>query len=189
MTLEAPATVYVIDDDQAVCRSLERLLRAAGFTVQAFRSAPDFLAAPRDQAPGCIILDIQLPGMDGPTLQESLQPDPLAMPVIFLSGHADVTTTVRVMKRGAADVLQKPVEAGTLLAAVAASRQAWAQQEEEARLQERMVALTPREREVMAKVMTGSLNKQIAYDLGIAEKTVKIHRGQVMHKLGVDSVA
>jgi FixJ family two-component response regulator len=161
--------------------------------VRVFHSAPEFLADPRDQAPGCVILDILMPGMDGPTLQESLQPEHRPLPVIFLSGYADVTTTVRVMKHGATDLLQKPVEDATLLAAVeaavAASRQAWGEQKADARLQERLAVLTRREREVMEKVMTGALNKQIAYDLGIAEKTVKIHRGQVMHKLRVESVA
>jgi FixJ family two-component response regulator len=193
MTADPPATVYVVDDDPPVCRSLERLLRSAGYSVRVFHSAPEFLADPRDQAPGCVILDILMPGMDGPTLQESLQPEHRPLPVIFLSGYADVTTTVRVMKHGATDLLQKPVEDATLLAAVeaavAASRQAWGEQKADARLQERLAVLTRREREVMEKVMTGALNKQIAYDLGIAEKTVKIHRGQVMHKLRVESVA
>jgi FixJ family two-component response regulator len=193
MTPDPAATVYVVDDDPAVCRGLDRLLRSAGYSVRVFQSAPEFLADPRDQAPSCAILDILMPGMDGPTLQESLLPEHRLMPVIFLSGHADVTTSVRVMKRGATDLLLKPVEDRTLLAAVeaalAASREAWAEQRADARLQERLAILTPREREVMAKVMTGALNKQIAGDLGIAEKTVKIHRGQVMHKLRVDSVA
>jgi len=193
MTPDPPATVYVVDDDQGVCRGLERLLRSAGYSVRIFLSAEAFLADPRDQFPSCLILDIQMPGMDGPALQESLQPEHSPMPVVFLSGHADVATTVRVMKCGAADLLTKPAEADILLAAVetavTASRKAWAVKGEEARLQERLSALTPREREVMAKVMTGALNKQIAYDLGIAEKTVKIHRGQVMHKLRVNSVA
>lgn len=188
-----PAILYVIDDDPAVCSALARLLGAEGYRVAAFQSAETFLAQHDAHAHGCIVLDVAMPGLDGLALQQLLAERGSHMPVIFLTGRADVPTSVRAMKRGAFDFLTKPVDAVELFAAVGralerdlALRRVYAAR---AVTESRLSTLTAREREVLTHVMAGRLNKQIAADLGTAEKTVKVHRARGLEKMHVRSVA
>ena len=188
-----PAILYVIDDDAAVCAALGRLLDAEGYRVAAFQSAETFLAQHDAHAHGCIVLDVAMPGLDGLALQQLLAESGSHMPVIFLTGRADVPITVRAMKCGAFDFLTKPVDDSELFPAVAralerdlALRRADAAR---AATESRLSTLTAREREVLTHVMAGRLNKQIAADLGTAEKTVKVHRARGMEKMHVRSVA
>jgi FixJ family two-component response regulator len=185
--------VYVIDDDESVRRALARLIRALGLDVETFASAPAFLAYRPPDRPSCLVLDVRLPGTGGLELQASLGRAQREMPIIFITGHASVPTSVRAMKEGALDFLQKPFEDQALLAAIqralARSRQARAERTARARVQRRIDTLTPREREVLARVVSGKLNKQIAAELGAAEKTIKVHRGRVMKKMQAESVA
>jgi FixJ family two-component response regulator len=189
---EAPC-VRVVDDDAAVLRSLDRLLRSAGFAVRTFTSPREFLQQDDGGAPGCVVLDVSMPAMDGLQLQQALARSGKSCPVIFITGHGDVPTSVSAMKGGAIDFLLKPFDPQQLLAAVRAAiekdRSARAALAERSSLGARMTALTPRERQVMALVVAGQLNKQIAAALGIAEKTVKVHRAQVMIKMDAASVA
>jgi FixJ family two-component response regulator len=186
-------TIFVVDDDPSVLRSLERLLRSAGYTVEAHASPRTFLErAPVDRA-GCVVVDLRMPEIGGLDLQEELARRGFALPLIFLTGHGDVPSSVRAMKGGAIDFLSKPCDDTDLLAAVeralqrdAALRAARAEKEA---IHARFKALTPREREVCLLVARGLLNKQIAAELGAAEKTIKVHRGRVMEKLGAESVA
>ncbi len=186
-------TVFIVDDDPSVRRGLTRLIRAAEWQAEAFCSATEFLASEHRRGPGCIVLDIKMPGMTGPELQEALSNAEYCLPIIFLSGHGDVPTTAEAMKRGAVDFLTKPVDREDLLAAIRVSlakdaecREARA---EVVSIRERIATLTPREHEIMTYVITGMLNKQIATELGIAVETVKIHRGRVTEKLETESVA
>jgi FixJ family two-component response regulator len=192
-TLVEPAILYVVDDDDAVRAALGRLLRAGGYRVAAFQSAETFLVQHDPHAHGCIVLDVAMPGLDGLALQQLLAERGSHMPVIFLTGRADVPTSVRAMKRGAFDFLTKPVDGDELFPAVAralerdlALRRADAAR---AATESRLSTLTAREREVLTHVMAGRLNKQIAADLGTAEKTVKVHRARGMEKMHVRSVA
>jgi FixJ family two-component response regulator len=184
-------TVFIVDDDPSARRGLTRLIRVAGWQAEAFGSAKEFLASER-RGPGCIVLDVQMPGMTGPELQETLCKAEYGLPIIFLSAHGDVPTTAKAMKKGAIDFLTKPVDREDLLAAIraslaqdAGSRETWA---EVASIQERIGTLTPREHEIMTYVITGMLNKQIAAELDISVETVKIHRGRMTAKLGTNSV-
>jgi len=186
-------TVYIIDDDPSARRGLTRLVRAAGMKVESYASAVDFLASEQCDEPGCIVLDVQMPDMTGPELQQELARAECCMPIIFLSAHGDVPMTAQAMKKGAIDFLTKPVQRDDLLAAIdmslvrdAESRARWA---ESGAINEHMKMLTPREYEVMTYVISGMPNKHIALELGISEDTVKIHRGRVMHKLDIASVA
>lgn len=192
MTDQAP-TIFIIDDDLSARRGLKRLIRAAGFNVQAFASAQDFLEIQHYNGPGCILLDVQMPGLSGLDLQAELNKAEYNMPIIFISAHGNVPTTVQAMKDGALDFLAKPVDRDQLLKAIRGAlekdktgRQEYAELEE---IRARLDRLTPREFEVMTFVLAGLLNKQIAGRLGITEDTVKIHRGRVMSKMGVISVA
>jgi len=186
-------TIFLIDDDPSARRGLSRLIRVAGFNIQTFASAEEFLASPRYDGPGCIILDVKMPGLSGPDLQAEINKAEYRIPIIFISGHGDVPTTAQAMKEGALDFLTKPIDRDHLLKAIRtaldkdlASREAHAEfQQIHAKLDE----LTPREFEVMRFVVAGLLNKQIAYELGITEDTVKIHRGRMMSKMDVVSVA
>jgi len=185
--------VFVVDDEAGVRKSLIRLFESAGLTTEGFASPAEFLSAYDPAATGCIVLDFAMPGMDGVELQGLLRERGSQLPIVFLTGQAEVPDSVTALKRGALDFLTKPVEPDELLAAVRAAlaRDSEARQErgELEELHRRLDTLTPREREVFAHVVTGQLNKQIARDLGTAEKTVRIHRGRVMKKMQADSVA
>ena len=186
-------TVFIIDDDPSARRGLSRLVRAAGMRVEAYDSAQEFLERKHYDGYGCILLDIKMPGMNGLELQEELVKADYSMPIIFVSGHADVPMTARAMKKGAVDFLTKPVNGDQLLKVINVSlardrenRKAFL---DKAKICKRLATLTPREYEVMKFVIAGMLNKQIAYELEIAEDTVKIHRGRMMRKMKVESVA
>jgi FixJ family two-component response regulator len=185
--------VFVIDDDDSVRRSLERLLRSVDLEVETFASAQDFLRKPLPERPSCVVLDLRLPGPSGLELQESLLRAGHDLPIIFISGHADVPSSVRAIKAGAVDFLQKPFSDQALLdiihGALRRDREARRDRAEVAGIRVRFDMLTPRERDVLRLVIQGRLNKQIAGDLGISEKTVKFHRGRVMEKTQAGSVA
>ena len=189
---EAPL-IHVVDDDASLRTALLRLLGAAGFEARGYASTGDFLLRPSPDGPGCLLLDIRLPGPSGLDLQAALKEKGVALPVVFMTGHADVASSVRAMKAGAVDFLTKPVEPATLLEALrrALARDAAqrAARDEAVTLRARFASLTPREREVFERIVAGRLNKQIAGDLGIAERTVKAERAQVMAKLGAGSAA
>ena len=186
-------TVYLVDDDTSVLRGLSRLLTAAGIKVAAFDSPGEFLRGFDPAAPGCLVLDIAMPELSGPDLQQALAARRSELPIVFLTGHGDIPTSVQAMKRGAADFLTKPVDGETLLAAI---RNALEQgrvlreaRQELAGIERRLQALTPREREVLERVVDGRLNKQIAAELGTVEKTIKVHRASVMQTMGVRTLA
>jgi FixJ family two-component response regulator len=187
------ATVFVVDDDPEVRAALQRLLRSAGWKTEAFGDPGDFLATALDKVVGCILLDVNMPGMTGPELHDCLRERGIDLPVIYLTGNCTVSISVRAMKNGAIDFLEKPIDADTLLPAidlaVSRHRQAFEKRGRIEDLSQRLVKLSVREREVFDHVILGRLNKQIAADLGIAEKTVKVHRGRVMAKMQVRSVA
>jgi FixJ family two-component response regulator len=187
---QAAARVFIVDDDERVRCALTRLLRAWGYNVESFESPQAFLdRADLASTPACVVLDLQMPGMTGLDVQRSLNQ---AIPIVFLTGRGDVTSSVEAMKGGALDFLPKPVCESLLLAAIdRALRRAFvehAKRSETAELQERVSHLTRREREVMELVLTGRLNKQVASDLGAAEKTIKIHRARVMEKMKARSI-
>jgi FixJ family two-component response regulator len=188
-----PERVYLVDDDAAVLKALTRLLRSAGLEAVAFGSPDEFLAQIGTDDAGCVVLDLAMPGLDGLALQEALSTRGIALPTLFLTGRGDVPRSVQAMKRGAVDFLTKPVDDAAFLHAVREAlergRAGRAARDEAGRIRECLAALTPREREVLEGVIAGRLNKQIAGDLGIAEKTVKVHRGRVMEKMGAASVA
>jgi FixJ family two-component response regulator len=192
---EAEATVAVIDDDPDICEALRGLLRSVGLGVELFGSVQEFLGAARARPdhPGCLILDVRLPGRSGLDLQDELAKANLHLPVIFISGHADVPMSVRAMKAGAVEFLTKPIRDQDLLDAIQlAIAKGRARRDDErtlARLQADLDTLTPREREVMTLVVAGRLNKQIAAELRLSEATVKVHRGQVMRKMRARSLA
>jgi len=185
--------VFVVDDEPSVRRSLTRLLASAGYTVEAFASAREFLARAPYAGPCCLVLDVRMPGLSGLELQETLAAAGRRMSIVFVTGHVDVPMSVRAMKRGAADLLTKPVDDKVLLAAIQrALAKDVADLGEEARVadvRKRVKLLSPRETEVFALVVTGMLNKQIASALGISEKTIKVHRARVMEKMRAGSVA
>lgn len=186
-------TVHVVDDDASMRSSLMRLLGGAGYAVVCYATAEDLLGIAGPSLTGCVLLDLRLPGASGLELQEALAARGCVAPVVFLTAHGDVAASVRAMKGGATDFLQKPVVADELFAAVAAAiardAQARQQRDELAALRARADTLTEREREVWLEVVRGRLNKQVAGDLGIVERTVKAHRAKVMEKLRADSSA
>jgi FixJ family two-component response regulator len=190
---EASDTVYVVDDEPDMLKALQRLLGSAGFSVQTFPSPEQFLAQHNDTAPGCIVLDLALPGLNGLELQQALQAQGSALPIVFLTGRGDIAASVRAMKLGAADFLTKPVDADELIAAVEAAlernREQRADRAEKHLAASRLAALTVREREVFDLIAQGRLNKQIAAEFGTVEKTIKFHRANLMRKLGVRTVA
>lgn len=187
------ATVFVVDDDDALRRATTRLLASHGFTVKAFASAEEFVAAFDPEASGCLLLDLRMPGQSGLELQRTLGERGATLPIVFLTGHADVPASVHAMKHGAIDFLEKPVNEAQLVdalgRAIARDTEMRALRTERARLQRRYDALTPREREVFDEVVAGQLNKQAAYALGIAERTVKLHRARLLEKMGAASLA
>ena len=190
---EDKAIVFVVDDDPSMRRSLESLLRSVGHDVRLFSSAPEFMRAQRDDAPGCLVLDVRLPGMSGLAFQQELTKAGIALPIIFVTGHGDVPMTVRAMKAGAAEFLTKPFDDQVLLdaihAAIERDRARRLDAASLAALKVRYDELTQRERQVMKFVVAGRVNKQIAAELGLSLVTVKVHRGQVMRKMRAKSVA
>jgi FixJ family two-component response regulator len=187
------AIVFIVDDDPDICRALGRLLHAAGYHTRAFRSARAFLMEHDPGPPGCVILDLALPDLGGLEVQGMLASVGCPRPIIFLTGNATISTSVSAIRGGAVDFLTKPIEEDRLLEAVAEALMIEETQRSGGRAREailcRLRRLTPREREVFEHVLRGQLNKQIAADLGTVEKTIKVHRGRVMHKLGARSVA
>ena len=185
--------VYVVDDDAAVRKGLVRLFQSADINAIAFDSAQAFLAHGRSQGPCCLVLDYQMPETNGLDLQQHLAESGIQLPIIFLTGFGSVPTSVQAMKAGAVDFLEKPVEDESLLAAVEKAiekdRDYINSSSVNNTLQQRFETLTPREREVFALVATGMLNKQVAFELGTSIKTIKVHRGRVMKKMGADSLA
>ena len=191
-SLRESPVVFVVDDDVSVRESLELLIRSAGWEPELFESAKEFLARPRAFAPSCLILDVNLPDLNGLDLQRRVASDRSDMPIIFITGFGDVPTSVQAMKGGAVEFLTKPFRDQDLLDAVnvgLARDRVWLEHEKAmTTLRTSFDSLTPREREVMASVVTGRLNKQIAADLGVSEVTVKVHRGQVMQKMRAKSL-
>jgi len=186
-------TIFIVDDDAAVLKALSRLLRATGYEVQSYTSPQEFLTHHDATIPGCAVLDVSMPGFDGLELQQALTAGGAHRQVIFITGKGDIPTSVRAMKAGAVDFLTKPVGDADLLGAIARAKEQDTKSRqiraELASIQAKIATLTPRERQVLAHIVAGRLNKQIAGDLGTVEKTIKVHRGRVMEKLGVRSVA
>ena len=193
MSARAPALVSVVDDDPSVRRSIARLVKGAGYRVEAYASAHEFLARPPEEGPACLLLDVRMPGLTGLDLQETLAIAAHSTSIVFITGYRDVRASVKAMKAGAVDFLTKPVDDQELLGAIerAVARASAARREEDrvTEIRERIKTLTPREAEVFALVVTGMLNKQIAFDLGVSEKMVKVHRGRVMEKMRAGSLA
>ena len=189
---DAPPIIFVVDDDLSVRESLELLIKSAGWQPELFVSAQEFLSRPRPSVPCCLVLDVTLPGLSGLELQKQLA-ERTDMPIIFITGHGDVPMSVQAMKAGAVEFLTKPFKDDVLLDAIRGaidhSRAALRLDSEMQLLRKRYESLTPREREVMALVVSGLLNKQVGGELGISEITVKAHRGQVMRKMKADSLA
>jgi FixJ family two-component response regulator len=185
--------VFVVDDDVSVRESLELLIQSAGWCVETFPSATAFLTRPRTDVPSCLVLDVSLPDLNGLELQQRIVSDRFDLPIIFITGYGDVPMTVRAMKAGAVEFLTKPFDGAALLSAIAGaieqSRTTLGHEAELREVRERYESLSPREREVMARVVSGMLNKQIGGDLRISEITVKAHRGKVMRKMKADSLA
>jgi FixJ family two-component response regulator len=190
---EAVSIVFVVDDDAPVRRALKRLIGSVGYQVELFGSAQEFLAARRPDVPSCLVLDIRLPGISGLDFQRHLAEANIRIPIIFITGHGDIPMTVRAMKAGAVEFLPKPFRDQDLLDAIhlALERDRTRRQEdaEIATLRQRLESLTPREREVLPRVVSGWLNKQIAAEIGTSETTVKVHRSQLMRKMRASSLA
>lgn len=186
-------TVFIVDDDAAVLKGLSRLLRSAGLAVETFSSSQDFLNHYVPNTPGCLVLDVAMPGLSGLELQKALPTKGDVVPIVFLTGHGDIPMSVQAMKRGAVDFLTKPVNGDDLLQAVRAAlekdRVARLARAEVDEIQQCLATLTPREHEVLKHVISGQLNKQTAVDLGIVEKTIKVHRARMMEKMKAHSVA
>ena len=191
--LEVSPVIFVIDDDASVRKGVSRLLRSLGFDVEIFASAEQFLARESHQGIGCIVLDVRMPGLSGMDLQDELNRAGHNLPIVFITGHGEIPMSVQAMKRGAVDFLSKPFDDKDLLRAVneavAKARRTEAERADTGDALRRIELLTPRELEILRYVISGLLNKQIAFKLNIAEKTVKVHRGHIMEKLGVGSVA
>jgi FixJ family two-component response regulator len=186
-------TVFLVDDDARVLKALSRLIRARNYAVQSYTSPQEFLSRHDATIPGCAVLDVSMPGLDGLAIQQALTAAGSERPVIFLTGKGDIPTSVRAMKAGAIDFLTKPVQDQDLFEAIARAETNDARSrrthDEVAAIEAKLATLTPREREVLTHVVAGKLNKQIAGDLGTVEKTIKVHRGRMMEKLGVRMVA
>ena len=185
--------VFIVDDDLSVRRSTERLVQSAGLKVQTFTSAREFLKNARFEGPACLVLDVRMPGLSGMDLQRELTQAGIRVPIIFITGHGDIPMSVRAMKAGAVDFLTKPFRSRSLLDAVRAAierdRSAHKERSETGELRQRYEQLTPREREVMALVATGLLNKQVAGELATTERTIKFHRAHIMQKMHAESLA
>jgi RNA polymerase sigma factor (sigma-70 family) len=190
---ELKPTIFIVDDDPSVRESTGLMLKSVGLNVKTFASAHNFLETEIEEGPGCLILDVRMPGMSGLDLQEKLISAKAPLPVIFITGHGTVPLSVRAMKAGAVDFLQKPFEEQDLLdainRAITRQRERQVKEDEAAKLQQRLKALTPREYEVFSLLVTGMANKEIAYKLGTSERTVKAHRAQIMEKMNAGSLA
>ncbi len=190
---DADAVVFVVDDDSSIREAIKSLVSLVGLRVETFGTAPEFLRSKRPNLPGCMVLDVELPGLSGLDLQRELAAHGIKLPIIFITGYGDIPMSVRAMKAGATEFLTKPFRDQDLLDAIqqALERDRAARQHsrEIAELRDRFDALTSREREVMGLVVAGWLNKQIGFELEISEITVKIHRGRVMNKMGAQSLA
>ena len=190
---DADAIVFVVDDDSSIREAIESLVKLAGLRVETFGTAQEFLVRERPDLPGCVVLDVELPGLSGLDLQRELAAHGIKLPIIFITGYGDIPMSVRAMKAGALEFLTKPFRDRDLLDAIQQAlerdRAARRHSREIAELREHFDALTSREREVMSLVVAGWLNKQIGFELGISEITVKIHRGRVMNKMGAQSLA
>jgi FixJ family two-component response regulator len=190
---EAAPIVFVVDDDASVRRAIKRLVGSIGLQVEVFGSAHEFLSSKRPEAPSCLVLDIRLPGISGLDFQRTLADANIHIPIIFITAHGDIPMTVRAMKAGAVEFLAKPFRDQDLLDAIHVAleldRTRRQQESEIAILRKRLESLTPREREVLPLVVSGLLNKQIAGEIGTSENTVKVHRSQLMRKMGADSLA
>jgi len=193
MTTASAQTVFIVDDDPAVLKALSRVFRQEGWNVETFESADAYLARPGQRPDGCLVLDVTMPGVDGLELQRRLAETGQSLPIVFVSGHGDIPMSVRAIKAGATDFLTKPVQADALLAAArsaiaqdAAARRALA---DSAEIRQRVASLTPRERDVLAALAAGKLNKQIAAELGVVEQTVKFHRARIMERMDAKTVA
>lgn len=190
---DSSSVVFVIDDDPLVRAAVADLLDCAGFEVRTFGSATDFLKSERPDLPGCMVLDVEMPGLNGLDLQAELTQSGVGMPIIFLTGRGDIPMSVRAMKAGAVEFLTKPFRKPEFLnavnEAVLRDREVRKRRAETAELEKRLRTLTPREHQVLALVVTGLLNKQIAGELGTTEETIKVHRGRVMSKMGAGSLA
>ncbi len=191
--MEPDPIVFIVDDDESVRKSLERLIISVGLKVETFSSAIEFLKRDSYHGPACLILDVRMPGLSGLDLQAELAKAQRTLSIVFITGHGNISMSVQAIKAGAVDFLEKPFEEQDLLDAVnlAIQKDRLAKEKlaELREIQERVESLTPREREVFALVVTGMLNKQIAFDLGISEKTIKVHRARVMQKMQADSLA
>lgn len=189
----APARVYLVDDDRYVRTAIGRLIASAGYDFECYPSAEEFLRHFDPAVPGCVVLDLALPGVDGFAIQDRILSIAGDRPIIFLTGRGDIPASVRAMKAGAIDFLTKPVKADIFLAAieiaVARDRESRGASSVRISVQQAIARLTPRERQVLDRIVDGRLNKQIAHDLGIAEKTVKVHRSRIMKKVGARTVA
>ena len=190
---EPEALVAIVDDDPSVRRGLQRLIQSAGWKVESFASAQEFLVFPRTAAPTCLVLDLQLPGLSGLDLQKRLAKIGLEIPIVFLTGHGNIPASVQAMKAGAVEFLTKPIDEQDLFRAIREAierdRRTRQQHADMRDLRDRYESLTAREQEVMQQVVSGLLNKQIAAELNITEDTVKFHRGHIMHKMRADSLA
>ena len=190
--VEQPAVVFVVDDDPSMRGALEDLVNSVGLEVRAFGTPQEFLQSPQPNAPGCLVLDVRLPGMSGLTFHKELEKEGIALPVIFITGHGDIPMSVRAMKAGAVEFLTKPFHDQDLLDAIHAAIERDRRSRHEAvhlaELRERLATLSDRERQIMSLVVIGRANKQIAAELGVSEMTVKVHRGQVMRKMHAGSL-
>ena len=191
--IDSDPIVFIVDDDLSVRRTTERLIRSAGFKALTFTSAREFLASPKPEGPACLVLDVRMPGLSGMELQRELTQSGIHIPIIFITGHGDIPMSVRAMKAGAVEFLTKPFRSRSLLDAVRAAlerdRSAHKARSETGELRERYEQLTPREREVMALVVAGQLNKQAAGELATTERTIKFHRAHIMQKMRAESLA
>src|ERR1700684_1105415 len=190
---KSPPIVFVVDDEPAICLSLKRLVKSVGLEAQTFNSAQEFLRAKRPDGPGCLVLDVRLPGLSGLDLQQELLDAKVDLPIIFITGYGDIPSSVRAIKAGAVEFLTKPFREEDLLSAIEAAIQiACASREKRAELNElkrRHALLTPRERQVLPFVVAGFANKETGADLGITETTIGVHRGQIMRKMQARSLA